>query len=118
MKHKRKIIIALAYLHRYGWFALLLVSLYLIPYYLTFFAFYIFYSIWTFIGYKCNWKHIFCSFQNANHQKMTPDSIRWDLIKKSDIWGIILIFAFLGKKQYLDRCKTIEVFLFTKRVMP
>lgn len=101
MKHK--IIIALAYFHRYGWIALLLVSLYLIPYYLTFFAFCIFYSIWTFIGYKCNWKHIFCSFQNANHQKMTPDSINWDLIKKSDIWGIILIFAFLG---ILGTCAT------------
>ena len=93
---KRKIIIALAYFHRYGWIALLLLSLYLFPHASVLFVFSILYSVWTFIGYKYNWKHVFCSFQNMNHQKMTPNSISWDLIKKSDVWCIILIFAFLG----------------------
>lgn len=54
------------------------------------------YSIWTLLGYFLNWKHIFCSFQNANHQSMTPNRISWDIIKKSDIFGLPILFFIFG----------------------
>ena len=91
-------IIALAFFHRYGWLAVtflfarifndygihvLLISC-------------IIFSAWTFVGYKCKWKHIFCSYQNAYHCKMTPESIDWDFIDKKDAYGIPLIFLVLS----------------------
>ena len=55
-------------------------------------GFLLFFSVWTFVGYKRRWKHIFCSYQNAYHRKMTPGRIDWDQIKKSDAYGVPLIF--------------------------
>ena len=54
------------------------------------------FAIYSFVGYKLRWKHIFCSYQNANHQKMTPDCINWNTVKKSDAYGVPAIFAILG----------------------
>ena len=54
------------------------------------------FAIWSLIGYKRKWKHIYCSFQNAYHQKMTPNNIQWHKIKKSDAYGVSLIFLILG----------------------
>ena len=53
-------------------------------------------ALYDFIGYILRWKHIFCSYQNAYHQKMTPDRINWSLIKKSDAYGLPIIFGLLG----------------------
>ena len=91
---KEKRIIALAYLHRYGWkaIAFLLTLIYPKFIFISFIAF----SIWSFVGYKCRWKHIFCSYQNAYHIKMTPDSIDWNWIKKSDAYLIPIIFFIIG----------------------
>lgn len=54
------------------------------------------FSAYELIGYLCKWKHIFCSFQNAYHQKMTPDSIDWDLVSKTGAYLIPGIFALFG----------------------
>lgn len=54
------------------------------------------FSVYELIGYLCKWKHIFCSFQNAYHRKMTPDSIDWDLVSKTDAYLIPGIFALFG----------------------
>ena len=54
------------------------------------------FSIWSLIGYKCKWRHIYCSYQNAYHEKMTPHSIRWHKIRKSDALGVPLIFLVFG----------------------
>lgn len=54
------------------------------------------FSAYELIGYLCKWKHIFCSFQNAYHQKMTPDSIDWEKVSKIDAYGCPCIFAVLG----------------------
>ena len=54
------------------------------------------FSIWSFIGYKLKWKHIYCSFQNAYHKKMTPNKIRWDQIRKTDAYGMPMVFLVLG----------------------
>lgn len=48
------------------------------------------------IGYVCKWKHIFCAFQNAYHEKMTPEHINWNRIEKRDAYGIPIIFFALG----------------------
>ena len=91
---KEKRIIALAYFHRYGWivtaYLLTFISLKLL------FAAFIVFSIWSFVGYKCKWKHIFCSYQNVYHLKMTPNSINWCWLKKSDAYLIPIIFFILG----------------------
>ena len=86
----------LAYFHRYGWWVLLVLvtfftkNLYVLSIGLIIFA------IWSFLGYIFQWKHIFCSYQNAYRKQMTPDNIQWVSIKKSDALGVPLIFFVMG----------------------
>jgi hypothetical protein len=54
------------------------------------------YAVWSFVGYKCRWRHIFCSFQNAAHRKMTPERIDWDSVGKYDAYGLPVLFGVLG----------------------
>ena len=54
------------------------------------------FSAYELIGYLCKWKHIFCSFQNAYHQKMTPNHIDWDKVSKIDAYAIPGFFAVCG----------------------
>jgi len=91
-------IMALAYFHRYGWIAAMMLGITLWPEQMGFIigVSAILFSVWTFVGYKCKWKHIFCSYQNASHQKMTPHNIRWHLVKKSDVYVVFLLFLVLG----------------------
>lgn len=49
-----------------------------------------------FVGYKLQWKHIFCSYQNAYRKKMTPDHICWCQVKKSDAYGLPIVFGVIG----------------------
>ncbi len=91
-------VIALAYFHRYGWIVVMLVLRFLFSderYYVLFVSV-IIYAIWTFLGYKLKWKHIFCSYQNAYRVKMTPKTINWNLVDKKDAYGIPLFFLLVG----------------------
>ena len=94
-----KRIIALAYFHRYGWMIAMLLFLLIAPkqfsYHIISIHFIVF-SIWTWIGYQCKWRHIYCSYQNAYRRKMTPYTIYWQNVKKSDAYGVPLIFFLLG----------------------
>lgn len=95
---KENRIIALAYFHRYGWIVAMMVCVeiwheQMLP--ILSVACFVF-SVWSFIGYKNKWKHIYCSFQNAYHQKMTPNNIQWHKIKKSDAYGVPLLFFIFG----------------------
>ena len=94
-----KQIIALAFFHRYGWIIVMMALWFILPhqmlYYTTSVCFIVF-SIWSFIGYKRKWRHIFCSYQNAYRRKMTPHSIHWQKMKKSDAYGVPLIFFIMG----------------------
>ena len=54
------------------------------------------FSIWSLIGYKRKWRHIYCSYQNAYREEMTPHSIQWHKIKKSDAIGGPVIFLAMG----------------------
>ena len=95
---KEKRIIALAYFHRYGWIAAMMACIATWPkqMYLIISIAFLLFSIWSFIGYIKKWKHIYCSFQNAYHKKMTPNSIQWNKIKKSDAYGVPSIFFVMG----------------------
>ena len=95
---KEKRIIALAYFHRYGWIAAMMACIAIWPkqMLLIFSVTCLSFSVWSFIGYKKKWKHIYCSFQNAYRQKMTPNSIQWNKIKKSDAYGVPLVFFIIG----------------------
>ena len=91
-------VVALAYFHRYGWIAtmVVLVTIMLkLAIYIIGISFILF-SLWTLIGYKLKWRHIYCSLQNAYHKKMTPCSIHWSEIKKSDIYVSSVLFLILG----------------------
>ena len=95
---KEKRIIALAYFHRYGWIAAMMACIAIWPkqMLLIFSVACLSFSVWSFIGYKKKWKHIYCSFQNSYHQKMTPNSIQWNKIRKSDAYGVPLVFCIIG----------------------
>lgn len=95
---KRKRIITLAYFHRYGWIAAMMicVAVWFEQMICILSVGSIAFSVWSFVGYKNKWKHIYCSFQNAYHQKMTPNNIQWHKIKKSDAYGVPLIFLIIG----------------------
>ena len=91
-------IIALAYFHRYGWIAVMMICICFYPEYAVYLmsGFCMGFSVWSLVGYKLRWKHIFCSYQESSHQSMTPHSVRWGQIRKSDAYGIPLIFAVLS----------------------
>ncbi len=95
---KEKRIIALAYFHRYGWIAAMMLCIAICPeqMFCIFSVACLSFSVWSFIGYKKKGKHIYCSFQNAYHQKMTPNNIQWHKIKKSDAYGVPLVFLIIG----------------------
>jgi len=95
---KEKMVVILAYFHRYGWIAAMMVCavLWVEKMIWIFAAGCLIFSVWTFVGYRCGWKHIYCSFQDACHQKMTPDQVQWHKVKKSDAYGTPLIFFLLG----------------------
>lgn len=90
-------IIALAYFHRYGWIAAMFALVLILRETLFVSAVSaIAYAVWTFVGYKCRWRHIFCSHQNAYHIKMTPERIDWEWVKKYDAYGIPIFFFVMG----------------------
>lgn len=91
-------VVALAYFHRYGWIAAMMVcvAVWLEEMIYILAAGFLGFSVWSFLGYRRKWKHIYCSFQNACHQKMTPDNVQWHKVKKSDAYGTPLVFLVLG----------------------
>ena len=93
-----KRIMALAYFHRYGWIALMVGLIIFMPkhVFLIVSLCFILNSLWSLIGYKLKWRHIYCSFQNAHRKDMTPHHICWSHIKKSEAYGVPLLFFALG----------------------
>ncbi len=94
-------VVLLAYLHRYL-FPIMCIALPLIiaeTEKQTFFVIgtmAIIFALYTLIGVILKWKHIFCSFQNAYHEKMTPNRVNWERIRKIDLYGVPCIFGLLG----------------------
>ncbi len=98
---RRNQIIALAYFHRYGWILTMMLFICLFPEKMPYLmsGFLIVFSLWTVVGYRLKWKHIFCSWQNASHMEMTPHSIRWSQVPKSDVYFIPVLFTSLALLQ-------------------
>lgn len=93
-KNRRAGIIFLAYFHRYICPLLILVSC--IWGLLAAGIAAVFYAVYSLAGYMLRWKHIYCSYQNAYHQKMTPDHVGWSKVRKRDAYGVPAIFAAMG----------------------
>ena len=94
---KEDFIVPLAYCHRYVFLIAIVFGALLFPMRLLAMSIgCLIYAIWTFVGYKCRWKHIFCSYQNAYHSKMTPQKIDWERISKSDAYGVPIVFAVMS----------------------
>ena len=92
-------VILLAYVHRYLYPLLIIVIPIFLSNQYSFLCMGILllsYAAYDLVGYLCKWKHIFCSYQNAYHQEMTPNIIDWSKIKKSDAYGIPVILGVLG----------------------
>ena len=91
-------VIFLAYMHRYGWIAAMVICIALWPEYIFHIlcASCLLVSAWSLVGYKRRWRHIYCSYQNAGHQKMTPRVIVWSKISKSEAYGAPLVFLVVG----------------------
>ena len=91
-------IILLAYAHRYLWPLLLYLLLIFgrvagyLPAAIGFLAF----SAYQLIGYRCRWRHIFCSFQNMNREKMTPNRINWAQVSRVDAYLLPCLWAICG----------------------
>ena len=83
-------IITLAYMHRYV-YPIAAVALPLMSgkegILLAMGCAFILLAIYDLVGYKCRWKHICCSWQNAKRQAMTPHCISWHTGVKSYIYG-------------------------------
>lgn len=56
----------------------------------------LFFALYYLVGYLLHWTHMYCVYQNAYHQKMTPDKVNWSNIKTSDAVGVPLIFMGFG----------------------
>ena len=98
-KTRNRVIIALALTHRYLWPAMIVFLPLLLGgknMLLWMGVLIILFSAHTLIGYKLHWKHIFCSYQNTYRKKMTPDNICWSVVKKSDAYGVPIIFGVIG----------------------
>jgi len=53
-------------------------------------------AVYLLIGAIFHFRHIYCMYQNANHQEMTPNKIYWNSMKNSDIYGVPIIFIIIG----------------------
>lgn len=54
------------------------------------------FALYSLIGYKCRWKHIYLAFQEMQKQKMTPKRIDWNTIELSKALKFPIMFGILG----------------------
>ena len=98
-KTRNRVIIALAYAHRYLWPVLMVLLPLLVGgvNYILFMGIGLcLFAAYTIVGYKLRWKHIYCSFQRTSRKEMTPDDIRWGTIKKIDVYGTSILCGIIG----------------------
>ena len=88
-----------AYIHRWGYpiLMLLLPLTYRGKYLLLIWGVVAFlYALHSLIGYICRWRHIYCSYQIMHREQMTPQDIRWQKVKRGEIYATSVIFGVLG----------------------
>lgn len=60
---------------------------------------FLFYAVYTLVGYKLRWKHIYCSFSiphRARKWKMKTNNYNWKSISKVDVYGVSIMFGLFG----------------------
>ena len=57
---------------------------------------FIIFALYTFIGWKCQWKHIYLAFQEMQRSKMTPNHIQWNTIKTGTVLKFPILFGITG----------------------
>ena len=61
---------------------------------------FLFYAVYTFVGYKLRWKHIYCSFSIPHRApkgwKMKTNNCNWKSINKVDAYGVPILFGLFG----------------------
>lgn len=63
---------------------------------LGFGVFFLAYGAYTLLGAIKKFRHIYCMYQNAYHQEMTPNEIYWNTINKSDLYGLPIVMLVFG----------------------
>ncbi|MBU1093167.1 MAG: hypothetical protein KKH01_01755 [Firmicutes bacterium] len=48
------------------------------------------------LGYIFKFRHIYCVFQNANNEKMSPNEIYWNTLSKKDLIGVPILLICIG----------------------
>lgn len=90
---------ALTYIYRYMLFGVLFIACWVPGRRIAVCsAGFLLYSLWTLLGYRLKWRHIYCAYQIMYHRPMTPGKIDWKQIRKSDIYGpaiLIMVFGLL-----------------------
>ena len=56
----------------------------------------ILYGAYWFLGYRLQWRHVFCAYQEAAHEKMTPEQCDWSRFPKKEGYGLPLILYLIG----------------------
>jgi len=100
----KKRIILMALLYRYGGIFLILTLSILLGvllsskniFLITIGTGMILYGTYWFLGYRLQWRHVFCAYQEAAHEKMTPEQCDWNRFPKKEGYGLPLILYFIG----------------------
>ena len=98
-KTRNRVIIALAYFHNFLCPMLLAIVPMLIGgvnLFLLYGIGFCLYGLYSLVGFKLRWKHIYCSYQNLHRKKMTPDNICWGTVKRSGVYGTPIAFGIVG----------------------
>ena len=53
-------------------------------------------AMWDTAGYFLRWRHVYCAWQNAKKQRMTPNDIRWGTVDKREYFTCVVIDAVMG----------------------
>ena len=53
-------------------------------------------AAWNTAGYFFRWRHVYCSWQNAKKQRMTPHDIRWGTVDRKEFFACVALDAVMG----------------------
>ena len=57
---------------------------------------FVIFALYSFLGYKLRWKHVYLAMQEMQKQKMTPKRIDWNTIKPGIALKFPILFGILG----------------------
>ena len=54
------------------------------------------FAAWNTTGYFLRWRHVYCAWQNAKKQRMTPNDIRWGTVDRKEFFVCVALDAVMG----------------------